>query len=108
MVENVSFCLARRICMIAENKYHEGKGIKNEDWRIKKKTQKYIHYLFKMELQKLSQFLRNNLMENWKNNEVSYHFYQNIALVIQMCSQKLEKYMKLHLTWTDRTRKPAS
>ena len=33
-------------------------------------------------------------MENWKTTTISYHFYQNITLVIQTCSQKLEKYIE--------------
>ena len=86
-LKNIPFCLARRICMIVENK--NVRYMKLKELRTILKTQKYPKMTVEKEIEKALAVPRSNLkVQNWKRKTIFYHLYLHIILIIQMCFQK--------------------
>ena len=80
---NISFCLARRICMIVENENIRSMKLK-ELWAILK-TQQYQEMVVEMILVIPQEQLRS---EKLKNNDDFLPFISTYILTIQMCFWK--------------------
>ena len=98
-LKNIPFCLARCICMKAENVRY----MKLKELRPKLKTQQYPKMVVEnREFKKLSKFPRSNLdVENCKITAISYHLYLHLIIIIQTCFRNVrEIYGNLQISKT--------
>ena len=83
---NIPFRLERQICMTVENK--NVRCLKLKELRTILKTQKYPNMVAEKGIKKALAFPRSN-----KDN-ILYHLYLHIILIIQTCFRKYGKYME--------------